>query len=85
MPFVMLSRTWPGTFRRTVTVNGKKRQLAFSPGEPVQLKPAEVAELRADIGAALQPVEIDSKGRPRVITDEVDVAESVSNEPAKVN
>ncbi len=66
MPFVMLHKNWPGTFRRTVTVNGKKRQLAFSPGEPVQLKPAEVAELRADIGAALQPVEIDSKGRPEI-------------------
>lgn len=79
MPHVMLKRSWPGNFRRTVTekVRGKdvSRTLEFSPGVPVDLSPAEVDLLRSDIGLALEPVDLDFKARPRVITDDVDVAE----------
>ena len=91
MPFVMLKRTWPGNFRRTITIGKKgketKRVLEFSPGVPVELTPSEVDALRSDIGVALQPVEFDEKARPRVISDEVEVDEPAeqSIEPQPVN
>lgn len=91
MPFVMLKKNWPGNFRRTITTGKKgketKRVLEFTPGEPVELTPAEVDALRSDIGVALQPVEFDEKARPRVITDDVVADESTepSIEPQPVN
>lgn len=79
MPFVMLRRDWPRSFRRTVceTKRGKlvDRVIEFDPGVPVDLTANEVESLRSDIGVSLMPVELDEKARPRVITDEVDVAE----------
>lgn len=91
MPFVMLKKTWPRNFRRTITTlkKGKetKRTLEFTPGVPVELTPAEVDALRSDIGVSLQPVEFDEKARPRVITDDVVADESTepSIEPQPVN
>lgn len=90
MPFVMLKRTWPGGFRRTITIGKKgketKKTLEFLPGVPVDLSAAEVEALRSDIGVALVPVDFDAKARPRVITDEVLPEETeLANEPKPVN
>lgn len=78
MPIVMLKRSWPGNFRRTITVKGRggketKRVLEFSPGVPVDLTAEEVEAMMPDIGTALQPVELDEKARPRIIHDAVGV------------
>jgi len=86
----MLKRDWPGSFRRTITskVKGKevRKTLEFSPGVPVDLTPSEVEALRSDIGAALHPTELDDKARPRIITDEVSVDETViADEPQSTN
>lgn len=91
MPSVMLKKTWPANFRRTITTGKKgketKRVLEFRPGVPVELTAAEVEAVRADIGVALQPIEFDEKARPRVISDEVDVDEPAeqSIEPQSAN
>jgi hypothetical protein len=94
MPYVMLKKNWPGKFRRTITTRKKgkevRRQLKFTPGEPVELTAAEVDALRSDIGPALQPVEFDEKARPRVITDDVipddaQPEEQRKHEPEPVN
>jgi hypothetical protein len=93
MPFVMLKKDWPGTFRRTITVGKKGKEyrslLEFQPGVPRDLSQAELAGVIADIGLALQPIEFDAKGRPRLITDEVLPAESAEeisvSEPQSAN
>lgn len=79
MPFVMLRKNWPGTFRRTINAkSGCKVQLIFEPGTPVDLTTHEIECLRSDIGVALMPVEFDEKARPRMITEDV-----VPEEPQK--
>jgi hypothetical protein len=90
MPFVMLKRTWPANFRRTITTGKKNKEvtetLEFSPGVPVDLSSAQVEALRPDIGVALVPVDFDEKARPRVITDEVVPEETEpANEPQPSN
>lgn len=92
MPFAMLKKNWPGTFRRTITIGKKgketKKQMVFEPGVPVELSSAEAEALRPDIGIALVPIEFDEKARPRVITDDV-IPESeeveTPNEPQSSN
>jgi hypothetical protein len=79
MPFVMLKKDWPATFRRTIGPPKDRRQMEFTPGVPVDLTAAEVDMLRADIGIALMPVDFDEKARPRVITDDV-----IADEPPAV-
>ena len=73
MPEVMLKRDWPNTFRRTVRTGKTPQVLTFKPGEPVELNAKQIEALKADIGVCLMPVERDAKGKPRLITDEVDV------------
>lgn len=91
MPSVMLKKNWPGNFRRTIKIGKKGKEvtqvLEFTPGVPVELTPAEIEAVRADIGVALQPIEFDEKARPRVISDEVEVDEPAeqSVEPKPVN
>jgi hypothetical protein len=86
MPFVMLKTSWPGTFRRTITTNKRgreeKRTLKFEPGKPVEISVADAELLREDIGRMLLPVDVDSKGRPRVVTDDVIPAEDAVDELA---
>lgn len=83
----MLRRDWPSEFNRTITVRHKgkdlRQQMVFSPGVAVDLTPAEIEALRGDIGIALQPVELDDKARPRIITDEVSLDESVNADEPK--
>lgn len=87
----MLRNDRPGTFRRTITTGKKGREVKttkiFTRGVPVELTAAEVDALRPDIGPALVPVEFDAKGRPRVISEdvEVDETEEQSIEPQPVN
>jgi hypothetical protein len=77
----MLKPGWPGNFARTITtkVKGKEltERLVFTPGVPVNLSQAQVEKLMPDIGVSLQPIEMDEKARPRIITDEVSVDETV--------
>jgi len=85
----MLKPCRPAPFRRTIAgKGGKKTTLKFERGVPVDLTKHEIEALRSDIGSALVPVELDAKGRPRIITDEVDppeeqppARESKKNEP----
>ena len=70
MPEVMLPRTWPNTFRRTIhPKNGKSRMMVFERGVPVDLKPSEIDLLKADIGSILQPIFRDGRGKPRVLRE----------------
>lgn len=76
MPLVMLRKDWPNEFRRTVKLSEKRSEtLVFAPGKPVDLNAKQIEGVKADLGKCLQPVELDSKGKIRVITDDV-VAES---------
>ena len=88
MPYVMLRKTWPGNFRRTITTKGRggkqsKRTLEFTPGVPVDLTAEEAEELMPDIGVSLQPVELDEKARPRIITDAVTPADEVTTDESQ--
>lgn len=69
MGLLMLRQDWPGEFKRVVrTPKGDvKKVLTFKPGEPVELKGAALAAVQRAIGSALLEVELDPKGRPRVI------------------
>ena len=82
MAHVMLKRDWPGKFRRTIRSGrdgrGKPVLLEFEPGVPVDLKAHEIKQLEPEIGVCLEPVEMDDKQRPRIITDEVEAAEDVT-------
>lgn len=81
MPFVMLKKGWPGTFTRTIKTKVKGRESVdrktFRPGEPIDLSPAEIEAVRSDIGVSLMPIEFDNKGRTRLITDAVEIAEDM--------
>ena len=73
MPEVMLRNNWPGTFRRTVTIRNKSKQLEFQPGVPVELSSEICKALLPDIGVALMPIERDERNKPRVISmDDID-------------
>lgn len=76
MPYVMLKKDWPGSFRRTIKTKARGKDVVshmeFTPNVPVELTPLEIDALRSDIGVALTPVEFDEKARPRVITDDVE-------------
>jgi hypothetical protein len=81
MPYVMLQKTWPGNFRRTITTKSRggkeaRRTLEFIPGVPVDLTGDEVSALMPDIGVSLLPIELDEKARPRIIEDAVDIDQS---------
>lgn len=69
MPFVMLRREWPSSFRRSLSLGGKKgeRTLVFEPGVASEVRDDEYEKLRPDIGTALQDVVIDEKGKPRIV------------------
>ncbi len=75
----MLKPNWPGNFRRTIKTGKKGKEVArlveFTANTPVELTAAEIEAIKSDIGAALVPIEFDEKARPRVITDDVSVAE----------
>jgi len=76
MPFVMLRRTWPGNFRRTIqTGKGESKQIVFTPGEPVELTKKEIEAIGADLGVSLLPVEIEANGKIRIIDGDVEPAE----------
>lgn len=47
----------------------------------MDLTPAEIDQIKSDIGLALLPVEFDEKARPRVITDDVIADEEVMATP----
>ena len=85
----MLKKGWPGTFSRTIKTKNKGREVVerktFKPGEPVDLSPAEIEAVRSDIGVCLMPIEFDSKGRTRLITDAVEIAEEVNRVPKSVD
>lgn len=84
MPLVMLRKDWPTKFRRSIRDNKGKltgRVLGFEPGETVSLTSKEIEAVQSDIGVSLMPIELDEKQRPRVIHDEVDVAEASNSEP----
>jgi hypothetical protein len=79
VPEVMLQPDWPSTFRRTLRGKGRKTEtFEFQPGVPVDFKPADIELLTPDLGRALVPVYRDEKGRPRVISGEVEVDVSQS-------
>lgn len=70
MTELMLKPGWPGSFRRSVGEGKKARKLVFLPNQPVEVKPAELSELNADLGVAIFEIERDEKGRPRFIETE---------------
>lgn len=85
MPEVMLKRDWPNSFNRTITIGKNKTRLRFEPGEPVELNSKQIEALKPDIGVALMPCERDSKGRTRLIGDEVDTETDEQPEESDVS
>lgn len=83
MPHVMLKPGWPGTFHRTLRrPDGSSRSVEFGKGQPVELSDAEVASVLPDLGRALVPVNLDEKGRPRVVElQPEDLADLQSSRP----
>lgn len=83
---VMLKKTWPGNFRRTVRdAEGQPRRvLEFAPGAPVELTEEEAAAVADDIGPALVPVMLDEKQRPRVLPLREAPADGVERTPVEV-
>lgn len=84
MPHVMLKPGWPGTFHRTLrTPAGGSRAVEFGAGQPIELSDAEVASVLPDLGRALVPVNLDEKGRPRVVELQAeDLADLQASRPA---
>lgn len=72
---VMLKKSWPGNFRRTIRDSkGKERRvIEFHPGDPVDVSRQEYEFLVAngDLDSALQEVSLDGKGRARPVAEQV--------------
>lgn len=82
MPLVMLKRSWPGQFHRTVRDESGQplRRLDFAPGEPLQLDELEHAACADAIPAALVYCALDEKGRARPVDEPVELSDVVQTE-----
>jgi hypothetical protein len=80
MPLLMLPRTWPGNFRRTI--DGVV--LEFSPAKATEVSDADYAALieNGDVGTALYPATVDEKGRARVDQETFDTIVSSRGDEA---
>jgi hypothetical protein len=67
MPLIMLRSNWPGIFHQDVRDADGERMLAFAPGEPVEVGPADLAAIEDHIGRAFVFVRTDGKGRPEIV------------------
>lgn len=83
MPELMLKPGWPNTFRRSVGEGKKARTLVFLPNQPVEVKPAEMRDLAADLGVAIFEIERDEKNRPRFV-ESVSVAADPTQVPPEL-
>lgn len=82
MPELMLKPGWPGTFRRTVTVEGKEpRTIEFGANLPVEVSKEEMELLAPEIGVAIWPIERDDKKRPRYVEAPEHAAKKGQPEP----
>lgn len=70
MPQLMLPRTWPGHFRRTVA----GELIEFAPGQATEVRDDQYEALieNGDVGTALYPAAVDDKGRARVDQETLD-------------
>lgn len=60
---VVLKKSWPGPFRRTVL----GEQLAFTPGDPVPVDAETAKALAPDIGKALDFCKVSPVGKIEII------------------
>lgn len=88
---VRLKGNWPGNFRRSVRHDHDSGEqvltggdvvgvLDFSPGQEVTLSEEEYQAVAADIGLALEHIDLDEKNRPRPSDEPVEVDEELLSE-----
>lgn len=79
----MLRPGWPGSFNRTIRVDGSEpRFVTFQPGVAVEVSAEELAFLKPDLEKAIFEIERDGKNRARFvesISGSVPTAASGSN------